>query len=262
MKRLLLVLLMAAPAFGAELSDLYVIPAAAHATGATGELWQSDVSFFNPDATPLVVDLQLVTANGAATTLGSGTTVAPHATLLMRDIVGTAGGIGAVIVSGNHPFAIMSRATATSSRGTFVETVFPAADFIDATTRDSFLTGLAANAASRTNIGFFAAADRGAPMTITVTLFAADGSPLGTTQTFTIPAGATIQMQLSTRSLTPSSFDNASARVSITGGSGIATAYASVVANDTGSAAFIAGSTGVLPPSSAAARLRAHLYLQ
>jgi len=258
----ILALLLAAPAFGAELSDLYVIPAVAHATGATGELWQSDVSIFNPHSTPLALDLELVAPNGTATRLASGTTVAPHATLFMHDIVGGGGGIGAVIVSGSHPFAIMSRATATSSRGTFVETVPAAADFLDATARDSFLTGLTSNASARTNIGFFAAADRGEPMAITIALFAVDGSPLGRSQTFVVPAGATIQTQLSTRSLTTVSFDSASARVSITSGSGVATAYASVIANDTGSAAFIAGSTGSMPPSAAAARLRSHFYLQ
>ena len=252
-------LLLSAPAFGAAISDVYVIPAAAHTTGAGGETWQSDISFFNPSSTPLTLDLALVDANGNATTLASAVAVAPRATLFMRDVVGTSGGSGAIIVSGNHPLVIMSRATASSSRGTFVESVLPAAEFIAATSHDSFLTGLTSNATSRTNVGFFAAADRGAPMTVTITLFAADGTQLGTPQTFTIPAGATIQRLISTRSLTTTSFDNASAQVSITGGSGIATAYASVIANDTGSAAFIAGSTGSMPPSSAAAALRAHL---
>jgi len=248
----LITILLALPVFGAAISDVYVIPAAAHTTGATGELWQSDLSFFNPDSTPLIVDLALVSPNGTSTTLASAVTVAPLATVLMRDVVG-AGGAGAIIVSGNHPFVTMGRAIASSSRGTFAESVFPAAEFIDATSHDAFLTGLTANAASRTNIGFFAAADRGAPMTVTITLFAADGSQLGTPQTFTLAAGAMTQMQIGARELT------SSARVSITSGSGVATAYASVIANDTGDGIFIAGSTGAMPPSSAAARLRSHL---
>ena len=249
----LIIILLALPMFGAAISDVYVIPAAAHATGATGELWQSDLSFFNPDSTPLLVDLALVSPSGASTTLASAVAVAPHATVLMRDVVGPGGGSGAIIVSGNHPFVTMGRAIASSSRGTFAESVFPAAEFIDAISHDSFLTGLTANAASRTNIGFFAAADRGAPLTVTITLFAADGSPLGTPQTFTLAAGAMMQMQISARELT------SSARVSIASGNGVATAYASVIANDTGDGIFIAGSTGAMPPSSAAARLRSHL---
>ena len=251
-------MLLAVPALAGSISDVYVIPSAAHATGATGELWQSDLSFFNPDSNPLTVDLALVGANGSSSTLGATLTVAPHATLLVADVIGASGGSGAIIVSGNHPFVMMGSARASSTRGSFNESVFPAAEFFDATTRDSFLTGLASNGSSRTNIGFFAASDRNAPMTLTITLLGADGSQLGSSQSFVVPAGSMMQTQISTRSLTSASFDSASARVSITAGSGVATAYASVVANDSGDGAFIAGSTGAMPPSSAASRIRAH----
>jgi hypothetical protein len=251
-------MLIAVSASAASISDVYVIPAAAHAVGATGELWQSDVSFFNPDSTPLTLDLALVGPSGNSSTIGTTLTLAPHATQLVSDVIGSAGGSGAIIVSGNHPFVAMSRARASSARGNFAESVFPAAEFFDATSRDSFITGLASNSASRTNVGFFAAADRGAPMTITITLLGADGTQLGTPQSFTVPAGGMMQTQISVRALTSSSFDNATARVSITGGSGVATAYGSVIANDSGDGAFIAGSSGAMPPSSAAAALRAH----
>jgi len=243
--------------FAASMGDTYVIPVAAHTSGATGETWTSEASFFNPASDPLLLDLALVDSTGASRSVASGVTVAANATVTLRDIIGAAGGSGALIVAGNHPFAITSRAVATSARGTFNESIVPATEFIDAVTHDAFLPGLAANGATRSNIGFFAAADRGADMTVTITLFGPAGTQLGT-RSFTVPGGGMTQVQISTQTLTAASFGEGSARVSITGGNGIATAYGSVVDNATGEGVFIAGTTGVAAPSSAAAALRTH----
>jgi hypothetical protein len=250
--------LAAMPAGAASISDTYVIPAAAHATGAGGELWQSDVQLFNPNATALSVDSVFVNANGTSSTLGATVTIPPNATMSISDVVGSGGGEGAIILSGSQPFIVTSRAYATTTRGTFGESVVPAAEFIDGTTPDAFLVGLRSNAAARTNVGFFAAADRSEPMTVTITVLDANGANAGS-RIFVVPAGTMAAVQVSLKSIAASTLDTATARVSITGGRGIATAYASVVDNATSDSTFVAGSSGVLAPSSAAAQLRTRM---
>lgn len=246
----------AASAFAASISDTYVIPAAAHTTGANGELWQSDIALFNPNATPVNVDSVFVNASGTSSALGTTVAIPPNGTVALADVIGSGGGEGAVVLSGSQPFVVTSRAYANMSRGSVGEAVIPASEFIDNTTPDAFLAGLRSNTAARSNIGFFAAADRSGPMTITVTVLDSTGAAAGS-RSFAVPAGAMMATQVALRSITASTLDTATVRVSITGGRGIATAYASVVDNASSDSTFIPGASGILGPTAASAFLRA-----
>lgn len=255
-------------AFGQSVySDTYVIPVAGHVQGVNG-LWQSDLAITNFATTPLTVQIVVVeTGEGnfdnifplmTDTNTTGSVTVAPSTTMLFRDILagyrGRQNTLGALILGGDKPFAVTSRAYNNSGGGTSVgETVTPARDFFENSTGRSdntavaYLPGLVNNASTRTNIGFLAGtgSTAGATMGVQITIKNGAGQTLGT-KLVTIPAGNFTHTQFSVSSVTNTPFDIGSAEIRITQGSGTVVPYASVIDNATGAAAYVMGQ---FPPS-------------
>lgn len=255
-------------AFGQSVySDTYVIPVAGHVQGVNG-LWQSDLAITNFATTPLTVQIVVVeTGEGNSdnifplmtdTNTTGSVTVAPNSTMLFRDILagyrGRQYALGALILGGDKPFAVTSRAYSNGGGGTSVgETVTPARDFFENSTGRSdntavaYLPGLVNNASTRTNIGFLAGtgSTAGDTMAVQITIKNGAGQTLGT-KLVTIPAGNFLHTQFSVSSVTSTPFDIGSAEIRITQGSGTVVPYASVIDNATGAAAYVMGQ---FPPS-------------
>jgi hypothetical protein len=255
-----LVALLAAPAAIANhYADFYVIPAAIHSDGANGYL--SDLGLQNFQSTPLTVTLLFVESgegnpdnvtNLVSTAVPGGTVTVPAGgSVILRDVLagyaGTTNPFGALLVSADRSFAVISRAyQRNATGGTFGQTVQPVRDFIENTLGDTnnagavaYVPGLTHNSQYRTNLGFVAGSGA-TGMTITVELKGADGTSLGT-RTFLVPANRFVHTQFSTLSIANVTYDAAGAEFRITGGDGAVTPYASVVDNRTGDAVFING---------------------
>ncbi len=226
MRFALVLLFAAAPMLAAPIADTYVIPVAGHLTGANGEAWTTDVMLHNVTGQELIVDLAGTVELNAATI-----TVGPHASLTLTDIVRN--GVGAIVLAGDRPFTLTSRIH-TARVATEVP---PVAEFI-AVGGEAFLPGLATNARRRSNIGFFAVADK-TVLRVEVTLIDVSGTSLGA-RIFEVPPGEMSHMQLSTRDISPA-FVEGVARIRVIEGDGVLATYASVVDNASGDASFIAG---------------------
>jgi hypothetical protein len=259
-------MLVALAASAAQLRDFYVIPVAAHASGANGTSWRTDVSIQNIQAVPVTIEISVVESgeglldnvfpvslNGA-----SSVTVPAGGSLTLGDVLknhrGRAETSGALLVGGDKVFALTSRTYNVTTNGTMGQTVSPSGDVgADGNSSVStlYIPGLASNSSFRTNLGLLMSA--ATPLTVTVTINGADGRALGT-RTFNVGAGITTQVQFAATTVAAAPFDAAGAIVRITSGSGTVVAYASEVDNVTGDASFISGggaAAGSVPPLSA-----------
>jgi hypothetical protein len=251
-------------------ADTYVIPAAGHVEGANGVMWMSDLSIRNFGTTPLIVQLAVIesgfeTADNvyplASDADGDGTiTVSPGATVQLRDVMrghrGVTNSLGALIVGGNQPFAVTSRAYSTGMP--LGQTVPAARDFLDKSlgtadnTSTAYIPGIVSNAGARTNVGFVAgSAGSTSEMTVEVSLRNGTGAVVGT-RSITIPAGRFAHMQFPVGSFATAAFDVGSADFRITQGEGVVVPYASVIDNRTGEASYL---MGVFPPTGAPAAM-------
>ena len=249
----------------AQFTDFYVVPAAAHAAGANGTMWLTDVAIQNINDTPVTIEMAVVeSGEGARDNVfpvamngGTSVTVPANGSVLLRDVLanqrGNAQTIGALLIGGDQPFALTSRTYDQTSNGTFGQTVTPASDV---TSGDSklFIPGIVSNAAFRTNLGLVMVATT--PLTVTVTLNDANGNALGT-RTFNVAAGAATHVQLGVPAISAAPFDAGGAVVEITSGDGTVVAYASVIDNLTNDASFI--SAGSAANAAGSERLRSVL---
>jgi hypothetical protein len=242
-------------------SDTYVIPAVSHTAGRNGT-WMSDVTINNFQATQLTVQLIFVESgeNNAdnifpvtTNTINGSVTVPAFGTIVLKDVVNGYRGLqnvsGALILGGDHPFAVTSRSYLTLANGTTVgQTVTPARDFFDNTvgrsdnTQVAIIPGIISNASTRTNIGFVAGSGSasGGPFIIQVTIRDASGTSLGS-RLITVPPGFFTQTQFSVASITSTPFDVGSAEIKLVQGTGAVVPYASVIDNTTGSPMYIMG---------------------
>ena len=250
--------LVAVTASAAQFQSFYVIPVAAHVTGANGTSWRTDVSIQNIQNAPITVDFAVVESGeglldnvfpvAVATGGGSTITVPAGGSVTLKDILlnhrGRAETSGALLVGADRAFAITSRTYNATSEGTFGQSVSGAADIASDGSESAstlYIPGLAQNSAFRTNLGLFMSATS-QPLTVTVTVNGADGSALGT-RTFNVAAGVTTHVQFGLPTVAAAPFDSGSAVVRITGGTGTVVAYASIVDNDTGDGSFVSGGT-------------------
>lgn len=259
----LLFCLASPPAHGSHFGDFHVIPGAGRGPGVAGSMWQTDVIIHNFRTTPLSVEIGLVESglseeenffpvmiDGAATL-----TVAPGATRALTDLLrghrGRDTALGALLIGGDQPFAVTSRIYNVEAGGaTIGQTVPVTQEFLGAGIDHAVIPGLMSNANFRTNLGFVAAAGAGEPLVIEVALSGASGTSLGAT-TFTIPAGTIAHVQLSSKSITTTSFDLATATLRILSGSGDVAGYASVVDNRSNHAAFVDSGFSAAPANAA-----------
>lgn len=266
---LLLVSLLSAPAFANHYADTYVIPAVGHVEGANGAVWMSDLAIRNFGAAPLIVQLVVIESGfdtsdnlfplSSDADADGSVTINPGSTVQLRDILrghnGSTNNLGALIVGGNQPFAVTSRAY--SNTRPLGQTVPAARDFLDNSlgTADNagiaYIPGIVSNAGTRTNVGFVAgsAGSSTEAMTIEVSVRNGTGGVVGT-RSITIPAGRFAHMQFPVASFANGAFDIGSADFRITQGEGVVVPYASVIDNTTGEATYL---MGVFPPTGAPA---------
>lgn len=265
----LIAILSALPVWADHFADFYVLPVASHTAGVGSSMWMTDTSIQNFSTSPLNLQFLFIesgegssenVSNLVSSALPDGSlTIPPGGSVVIKDILagytGSNGGsLGAVMVSGDRPFAVTSRAYVNAEGGgTYGQTVPPVRDFIDNTIGDTnnalsvaYVPGLVHNAAYRTNLGFVAGAGL-TGMLIEIRVKAEDGSTAGT-RTFSIPANQFVHVQFSASSLTPAPIDAGAAEFRITGGDGAVAPYASVIDNVSHDAVFI---SSVFPPNAA-----------
>lgn len=235
-------LLQAGAMFAAPVTDTYVIPLAGHLDGANGETWTTEVIVHNLQSTTLVVDLAAV---GSGDDTVRTVSVGAHATVALGDLF-QPGSAGALVVAGSAPFALRARVHTDGPRGSLGADIAPVTEFIDAGSEGAFLPGLAASARHRSSIGFLAIADT--DLSIEVTMIDESGATIGT-RVFMIEGGEIAHVHSSSGAITPGLFENATARVRITSGQGLVTAYGTVVENLSSDAAFVAPAHGGASPS-------------
>ena len=261
---LLVVFFVPVLASASHFGDFHVIPIAGRGPGAAGSMWQTDVLIHNFGTVPLTVEIGIVESGlGQSDNLfpvmvdGATTfTVAPAATRLLADLLrdhrGRPSTTGALLIGGDHSFAVSSRVYHVDAGGAAIgQTVPSTEEFLSSVTEVAVIPGLTANTNFRSNAGFVAAASGGAPLVVEVGLLGPAGTSLGAT-TFTIAPGTMSHMQLSTTAITSASFDLATATLRIVSGSGNVTGYGAVIDNRSNHAAFI--SSGFSDPATNSAQ--------
>ena len=270
-KAAILVMLLPIAASANHYSDFYVLPVASRTTGARGTFFVSDVSIQNFQSSTLSVQLLFVQSGEGnaenisdlvSTRLPNGSATIPAGgSLALRDVLdgfqGKSDGIlGAILIRGDLPFAVISRNYTQFAGGTSGQTVPPIRDFLDNTVGDTnpamaiaYIPGIVSNTAFRTNLGLVAGS-AGSPMTVEITLKGADGALLGT-RTFTIPPASFRHLQFNVNTVNAASLDIAGAEYRITSGDGAVTPYATVIDNVSGDSVFV---SGVFPPNAAFAK--------
>lgn len=242
-------LLHAAALSAASVTDTYVIPVAGHVSGANGQTWVTDVTLHNVTSSSLVIDLAAVGAEGHPIELDAETvTVAPHGTLMLRDVV-RQNAVGALVIAGSGAFTITSRVySSEGARGSVGSDVAAVNEFLGSDSGEAFLPGLVANSSYRTNLGFFAIADA-TVLQLEIMLLDDAGIALGS-KLFEFPAGTLSHGHINSRDIAPMMFDAATARLRVVSGDGAVAAYASVVDNISSDASFIPAAVAAQPPAS------------
>lgn len=266
---------MSTAAVASHYSDLYVIPVVSHTPGQNGTNWMSDVAVQNFAAVPLNVQLIFIASGEGrldnvvpvlTNTINGSVTVPPNGSVLLKDVLGNMPGmdsaIGSLIVGGDRPFAVTSRAYSMTPDGnTIGQTVPASANFLNVTegtinlsTAVAYVPGLIQNDRFRTNLGLVVANATGfdSVLNVSIAVRNAAGTVVGTRQV-TVGPGAVTHIQFPVRSLMgagTATFDIGSAEFRITQGSGSVVPYASVIDNQTADAVFI---TGKFPDNSSMA---------
>ncbi len=235
----------------------FFIPVAAHAGGANGTFWVTDVRVLNPSfSTTSNARVYLIPANSDGTTNFQQTnlSLAPNSIMSLPDILATRFGQdniqGNIIFQTDDPDLLATSRTYNTggSAGTFgqyIEMVRGDAGVADGEP-PVYLIQLANNADFRTNIGFSELT--GSAATVNVELFDGEtGSALASAGTYEVPPFSNVQVNRIFEDLDAGHSDNAYARVTVSG-SGRLTAYASVVDNRTGDAIYIPASRTATGP--------------
>ena len=178
-----------------------VVPAAAHASGAAGTLWTTELSLFNPSPSASArITVRLLPRAGEPGTEGS-VDVLPRRGVTLPDIVGSLGasGGGALRLSSESPFVASSRTFNGGSPvcGTFGVAV-PAVPLSAAVTR-GLLHGLSG---ARVNAGLVNDGEAAVSATLRI-LDATSGAVLGTSEQ-TVEGRSSLQVDDLLRSLAPS----------------------------------------------------------
>ena len=213
-----------------------VVPAVAHAPGAYGSLWRTDVAAVNLGAAASVT-LTFRTADGAASTR---TTTVPTGTTRFADVLASVFGVpadastsGALTLASDRPLVVSSRTWNATETGTYGAHL-PGVGASRAATpeRPGVLPHLSRGAATRTNVGL---TNLGAEtVTVAIRLVAANGTGLGSERLVAVPAGALVQENDVFSSCGAGDAAIAWARIEVRTAGGKVFAYASVIDNATG----------------------------
>lgn len=208
-----------------------MIPVIGRSPGANGTFWRSDVTFFNPSESRMVLTLRY---NGTSKSLS----IDSGETQVMQDVVaewGQLSGSGALQItwgSGAGPIVTSRTYTSVNGGGTYGQSIDPVSVF----SKSAFVPGLRHDASYRSNIGFVNGGD--ATETFTVKLLSQSGNELART---TLTLGAKSQSQYAVNAL----FSNVGTNpftLQIEGDANASLfAYGSMVDNASGDPVFFAG---------------------
>jgi hypothetical protein len=176
---------------GSEAARELLLPVAAHAEGANGSHFRSDLRVTNPNVYPVVVDLTFFPRGG--TPVSSETAfLRPGQTTSFEDLVvesfRLAGAVGPVRVSASGPVLAFSRLYNTTFAGTsgqgipvlaHAASIYPGAPVE--------LAGLEKSEETRSNVGFVNTSDR--DVRFTAKLVGPEGEPLATRELILTPGG-------------------------------------------------------------------------
>lgn len=213
MKRLALLIVFACGVAAEE----RIIAAAAHAPGANGTFWKTELRVFNPDAAEIEVEVSLLPEKGEAKKVRVAGRSAVRYGDVLAELFGSEG-VAAMRLRSSAKFDATSRTFTTGECGSYGQFVPSVA--IDSALQRGVLLHLAQDATSRTNVGFVNANDAVANVTLR-------------------PEGAAARrMAIAARSMVQNAYTGESmlafeADVPVV-------AYASVVDNVSGDALFIA----------------------
>lgn len=214
------------------------VPAAAHAPGAYGSLWRTDVAVVNASGAEACLVATFVPAGGGAQRTWSGR-VSPGTRLYADVLVSLFGldagssGSGAIRLAADRPLVVSSRTWNATAKGTYGAHLAGVAEGRAVTPeRPGVLPQLKRGAATRTNVGL-TNLGTGA-VTVAIRLFAANGTGLGSERLVTVPAGALVQVDDVFTSCGAGDAAIAWARVEVRTAGGTVFSYASVIDNATG----------------------------
>ncbi len=174
------------------------LPSVAHAPGAAGTQWRTDVAAVNRSGSSATLTLLFINYDGSQTLIRTAT-LASGATVEWRDILVSLFGVaasastkGTLKVTATAPVTLTSRTYNQAATGTYGQ-YYPA--ITDAAALPAGQLGvipqLKKNAAFRTNVGVLNPGT--GTISVAIRLYAASGTQLGTTRTLTVPAGRWVQ---------------------------------------------------------------------
>jgi len=229
----------------AAAADARWVAAVAHAPGAAGSKWRTDLSVLNLCTGAVTVELRLHLADGISSRIE---TVEAGQLRLFADVVASlasSDASGSLEIVSSGPVSVRSRTYNASPTGTFgqsLDGVAPDSGLASGAT--AVLQQLSESSAFRTNIGVVNMGNTNGGAS--VTLFTSDGAEVGS-YTLSIPAGRLVQDLAPYRArFGRTDIEAGFARVRVDSGSNL-WMYASVVDNATGDPTTI--SMEVLPPA-------------
>jgi hypothetical protein len=235
---LALLSLSAAAGAGLVPSSETFLAAAAHAEGANGSFFATDVRIWNPASEPARLRISWLPAgrdNSGAVPVER--IIAAGETLAIDDVVNAlfgASGPGGIRISSDRPVAVVSRTYNRTATGTFAQFVpGRSADEALATGARASLLGISKGSAFRTNVGMLALGAEGA--TARIVLRDSTGAELAASPVGLFPYGFNQFDPFVQLGLPPS--DNARLDIEVT--SGRLLAYASVVDASTNDPNFV-----------------------
>lgn len=248
-------------------ADLFVIPVAAHAPGAFGTAWRSDVVIHNHQPVPITVEMALIesgrpaSSDAAPVSFGPGTVLHLGAgeTRVIHDVLDSMDHDtgGALIVGGSMPFAVTSRTWAEHPGGrTLGQTVQPIAISGGAETiaELAVLPGLRRLAGQRANVGLFVAVSR-APFVAEIELVSATGATVGS-HLVAFAGDGFAHHQIA---VDPAA-EAVSAIVRIREGDGVVVPYGSIIDNETAEALFVPADAASSRGNAARSMMRAAVH--
>lgn len=213
------------------------VPAVAHAPGAYGSLWRTDVAVVNASGAEACLVTTFVPAGGGAERSWSGR-VAPG-TRLFSDVLVSLAGVdpeagasGALRLTSDRPFVVSSRTWNSSAKGTYGAHLAGLPESRAVTFgRPGVLPQLKRGPSVRTNVGLTNLGST--QVTAAIRLFAANGTGLGTERLVTLPPGALVQQDDVFAACGAGDAAIAWARIEVLTAGGRVLAYASVIDNAT-----------------------------
>ncbi|HKR66767.1 MAG TPA: PKD domain-containing protein, partial [Thermoanaerobaculia bacterium] len=169
------------PAIGGALS----VPVVGRAPGANGTFWRSDVTFYNPTTSRMVLTLRYGNATRAIAVEGGETEVLPDVLSEFGETAGSAA-LRVEWTLATGPVVTTRTYTSVENGGTYGQSIDPLAQLGN----DAFVPGLRNDTSYRTNVGFVNGGSD--TETFAVVALSPSGNELGRT-TVTLAAGAQTQ---------------------------------------------------------------------